>query len=1146
MNKFLILFITVVGFCLPGLIRPASASGEGIAQALPPSLVTPEILEAKIAEVEAATDLTDEVKSKLIELHRKALTNLQTARSHAEAAMAFSRAAETAPALIESLREALDEPKAPPPLETLTADLSTPLRDIEQLLQKEQADLAAVDARRTDFERRLTYQENRPAAISQRLAEATLKQEEVVAEIENPAVGDEGPLLIQAGRWVLESRYVALSTEVKMLDQELLSQPLRVDLLDAKRDKEVGSVAWIRARVKALNELISSKRGLDAERTKTEAEMVRRETEGSDPLLIRLSERNAELAEEVNAMAEQLHALNREQEQAGKLAKRIAADYKDAQATLESSGLTEGLGGVLLGQRDSLPDIHPYRMKARSRQQYIAEIGVRWLRHQAEARRIADLDQTLVALEAEVKTEKTPQLRDKLRQLVEQRQILLDKALEADQFYLGQLRERDAAESELLGAAGAYDDFLIENMLWLRSADPTRLADLLDLPEEGRQLLNAAARAGPIAAFVDQVARTFVFWLALLIAAVLLWQRRALVAAIEETGKRVGRPTTDSIADSLRAFLLTLLVAAPLPLLLTVAGWQLQTAAQGTDLSHAIGSTLSRVALLLSVPLAFHSICIPRGLAAAHFLWPEYSLRLLRVELVRLTWVFVPALLVVRLAIDLNPAETGGTIARLAFLVGFSALTFFLYRVFHPKRGVLAYLRPGRERSLLFRTYRLSFALLLIFPPAVVMLALTGYIYSAAILSWMLLDTLWLVLGLVVLNALALRWLLVVRRRLAYEAKVEGRQAALATKQAGEAVAGADEGDASQFAEPEMDLAALSDDSRELIKIAVVFFGFVGLYLIWSSVLPALRIFEDVTLWYHTVTVEAEDKRLPITLADLGLALIYAIGVGILAKRLPALLEIILLRRSDLSSGSRYTVTTLTNYAIVAIGVVVVLNTIGTQWSQLQWLVAALGVGIGFGLQEIVANFISGLIILFERPIRVGDFVTVGETDGAVTKIRIRATTIRDRDGKELLVPNKEFITGRLLNWSLSDQTTRIIVSVGIAYGSNVRQAMELLEQAARENDSVLDDPAPSVIFESFGDNSLSLLLRCFVASVDLRYLTISALNGAVNDKFNAAGIVIAFPQRDLHLGTTRPLQVELRRGKEGPRDGGAGEVADS
>ncbi len=180
-----------------------------------------------------------------------------------------------------------------------------------------------------------------------------------------------------------------------------------------------------------------------------------------------------------------------------------------------------------------------------------------------------------------------------------------------------------------------------------------------------------------------------------------------------------------------------------------------------------------------------------------------------------------------------------------------------------------------------------------------------------------------------------------------------------------------------------------------------------------------------------------------------------------------------------------------------------------------------------------MANFISGIIILFERPIRVGDVVTVGDTDGIVTRIRIRATTIQNWDGKELLVPNKEFITGRLLNWSLSDQTTRLLISVGIAYGSDVRVAMSLLEEAATENPNVLPDPGPSVIFQSFGDNSLAMVLRCFIETVDLRMKTISDLNEAINNKFNKAGISIAFPQREIHLDTIKPLRVSIEPGEK-------------
>jgi potassium efflux system protein len=247
-------------------------------------------------------------------------------------------------------------------------------------------------------------------------------------------------------------------------------------------------------------------------------------------------------------------------------------------------------------------------------------------------------------------------------------------------------------------------------------------------------------------------------------------------------------------------------------------------------------------------------------------------------------------------------------------------------------------------------------------------------------------------------------------------------------------------------------------------------------------------------------------------------------------KRFPALLEILLLQRVRMTAGSRYTITTLTTYAIVGVGLIAFFNVIGADWSKVQWLFAALSVGIGFGLQEIVANFISGIIILFERPIRVGDVVTIGDTDGVVTRIQIRATTIRTWDRQELLVPNKEFITGRLLNWSLSDQTTRIKVPVGVAYGSDVEKAMLLMDEAAAANSNVLAEPAPSIIFEAFGDNTLNLVLRVFVDSQDVRMTTLTQLNQAINKRFNEAGITIAFPQRDVHLDTLKPLEVRISR----------------
>jgi len=266
-----------------------------------------------------------------------------------------------------------------------------------------------------------------------------------------------------------------------------------------------------------------------------------------------------------------------------------------------------------------------------------------------------------------------------------------------------------------------------------------------------------------------------------------------------------------------------------------------------------------------------------------------------------------------------------------------------------------------------------------------------------------------------------------------------------------------------------------------------------------------------------------------VTLGDL-LSVFAIIVLTVLAARnLPSLIEILLLQYLHISAGSRYTIRTLSGYFIAGLGVVALFNAVGGSWAQIQWLVAALGVGIGFGLQEIVANFISGLIILFERPIRVGDFVTVGDTDGTVTRIRIRATTILTRDRKELLVPNKEFITGRLLNWTLSDQTTRLKLLLGIRYGADVELAEKIMLEAAREHPRVLKEPAPWVNFHDFGDSALILELRCVIDSADYRVRVLSELRHAIDRGFRAAGMEIPFPQRDVHLDTSRPLEVQLQ-----------------
>jgi potassium efflux system protein len=243
------------------------------------------------------------------------------------------------------------------------------------------------------------------------------------------------------------------------------------------------------------------------------------------------------------------------------------------------------------------------------------------------------------------------------------------------------------------------------------------------------------------------------------------------------------------------------------------------------------------------------------------------------------------------------------------------------------------------------------------------------------------------------------------------------------------------------------------------------------------------------------------------------------------SRNLPGLIEILLLSQTRIDAASRYAITSLLRYAIVITGTLLGLGLLGMRWSQLQWMAAALTVGLGFGLQEIFANFVSGLILLFERPFRVGDVITVGDLTGRVTKIRTRATTILDFDNKEIVVPNKSFITGQLINWTLSDTTTRVTIKIGVAYGTDPKLVHRLLLQAAKEQPQVLPEPEPVSWFLSFGASSLDFELRIYVGAMGDRLQVQNAINTRITELFAQNGVEIAFPQLDLHVrDLPRPL----------------------
>lgn len=462
------------------------------------------------------------------------------------------------------------------------------------------------------------------------------------------------------------------------------------------------------------------------------------------------------------------------------------------------------------------------------------------------------------------------------------------------------------------------------------------------------------------------------------------------------------------------------------------------------------------------------------------------------------------------------------SLGRLVFIVLMVLLTVFCRAVLPGASGSAA-ADAGHPWAVRGRSWARSIGVML--PAVLLILVWAGYFYTAGQLARRLQATAWLWVGLLVLRSIILRWITLQRRRLALQQAQQLRaKAESELNQTQESVE-------SGFSLTRFDLAGVVGQILRLLNTSLVIVGLIGIWLIWAEAVPALGILNQVDLWQtaqqQSIVRDVEDggqiqetvtKLRWVTAADLLAAVVVLVLAVVAGRNIPGLLEMSVLSRLPLDTGVRFAANLLGRYAIFIAGSVAAFAQIGIGWSNVQWLVAAASVGLGFGLQEIFANFVSGVILLMERPIRVGDVVTVGNVTGKVTQIRIRSTTILDWDRKEFIVPNKELITGSLLNWTLTDTVSRLVIEVGVSYSSDPRKVRELLLQIAMEQPPVMRDPAPDVTFEKLGDSSLVFVLRCFVPSLSNRLPTTDALHAQIIERFRAADIEIPFPQRDLHV----------------------------
>ncbi|MES9993291.1 MAG: mechanosensitive ion channel domain-containing protein [Candidatus Thiodiazotropha sp.] len=1080
--------------------------------------------------------LEQEQKDKILELLEQAQGWLQqTTRIRGE---------------ISNLERQIEE--APQQIRTLRAEIGKGTKQdssLDKFIQR--SDLATLEMRISQEELKLAQareqQKNHLDELSNLLAGSKQIGNEIVQSSESLAeIRSEINTLpqnelkqIRQAKWMsLQARASMRQAELDMLTLRLGNQSLLTNLTQAKRDATAAQVSRLQSDLKLLNQAAAEIREADAKQARQAAELLEQETITLPLPLQTIAQENAETRSELEQLVywekrvlQELAATKRKLEQ-------IQTDFGHSRQRVEVVGGSEAIGKMLSRRRAALPSLRSYSRSSAKRKHEINNATDRQIEIEElllERGNLSDhVEMITQSLDQGLTSQEAQQLNNQAFSLAGARREALNELQEAYGRYIGQLAALDLAERQLLDLSESYIDYIDDQLIWISSGglrdifSPMRLLSSLGWllsPQHWKELgtdLASASRYNVHTAFIVLLLFLFV-----------VWKQPFARLQIPMLARSTRKISTDSIRLTLKALFYTLIKISALPVLMIGTGLLLASLPTAEPFTLAMATSLIKVGITLGAALLLYQLCLPEGVGIRHLRWNSKVCHAIAHELRWAIPVGTPLRFLIALGSGDGLPNEALTLSSLATIMLMIVFILFIYRLLRKQGSLMLAWSSSNPHALLLQLHFLWFPLLTLIGVGLIFTTGIGYMTLTFSLLERVELTIWFFIGLYTLRELLLRYLFIAERRLRYQNALQRRQELRAQREQEQEHID-DESSVITAEIPELNFDALSEQAKRLVRFGYLLGSVVGAWLIWSDLLPALDFLNNIQLPINTsVMVDGVLTETPLSLRDILIGVIILSVTFLAAKNLPGVLEITLLQRLPLESGARYALTMLLQYMIAGIGLIMAFSIIGFQWSKIQWLVAALGVGLGFGLQEIVANFISGIILLFERPIRVGDVVTLDTTTGVVSRIRIRATTITNYDKQELLIPNKEFITGRVINWTLTDKVNRIIITVGVAYGSDVNKAMELMIEAAEENENVLQDPKPVATFEAFGDSSLTLLLRAYLGSMDNRLATITALHEGINNKFLQAGIEIPFPQRDLHLVSANPLHVKVEPTKE-------------
>ncbi|EMB4324187.1 miniconductance mechanosensitive channel MscM [Pluralibacter gergoviae] len=1076
--------------------------------------IAQELAQAKEAKP-ARPDTVEALQSALTALEERK-GSLERARQYQQVIDNFPKYSQTLRAQLANLRA---QPRAIPTALTTDALNQEILQVSSQLLEKS----------------RLAQQEQeRAREIADSLSQLPQQQTDArrqLNEVERRAGSAIGSSA-QAQNLNMQAESAKLKALVDELELAQLSANNRQELARMRSELAQKESEQLDAYLQGLRNQLNSQRQREAEKALESTEQLAENSENLPASIVKQFSINRELSQALNQQAQRMDLVASQQRQATNQTLQVRQALNTLREQAQWLGSSNLLGEALRAQVARLPEMP----KPQQLDTEMAQLRVHRLRYE-------DLLNKQPQLRESHQNNGEPLTAEEARildaQLNTQKELLTSLLQGGDTLIL-ELTKLKVSNGQLEDALTEVNEATHRYLFWTSDVSPISLSWPLDIVQDLRRLisLNTFSQLGKASIMMLTSKETLIpLFAALILVGFSISSRKHFTRFLERSSSRVGKVTQDHFWLTMRTVFWSILVASPLPVLWMTLGYGLQEA-WPYPLAVAIGDGVTATVPLLWVVMICATFARPNGLFVAHFGWPRNRVaRAMRYYLMSIGLI-VPLIMALIMFDNLNDREFSASLGRLCFILICGALAIVTLSL--KRAGLPLYLdKEGNGDNMV---NSLLWNLMMGAPLLAILAAAVGYLATAQALLARLETSVAIWFLLLVIYHVIRRWMLIQRRRIAFDRARHRRAEMLAQRARGEeenqypiSMEGLPEVDIT-----EVDLDTLSAQSLRLVRSILMLIALLSVIILWSEIHSAFGFLENISLWDVTSTVQGVESLEPITLGAVLIAILVFIITLQLVRNLPALLELAVLQHISLTPGTGYAITTITKYLLMLIGGLVGFSMIGIEWAKLQWLVAALGVGLGFGLQEIFANFISGLIILFEKPIRIGDTVTIRDLTGSITKINTRATTISDWDRKEIIVPNKAFITEQFINWSLSDSVTRVVLTVPAPTDADTEEVTQILVTAAERCSLVLDNPAPEAFLVDLQQGIQLFELRIYAAEMGHRMPLRHELHQLILAGFREHGIEMPFPPFQMRLESLNGKQTGKTLSSSGRRAAGS------